>query len=162
MIALATKEYDSTQRESSEEEMGLNEQYDSPEIVEQSALNHFNFVLKEAQRVVAQAENKRPQMHPKRYNGKSKRTLEQHKNYWNKLAQQGFLSVFEFMAHTKETARKKAHLDELTAKAIEVGPESEESGPELEKSGSELEESMPVELILEHMSQVHHSEVLIS
>ena len=66
------------------------------------------------------------------------------------------------MAHTKETARKKARLDELTAKAIEVGPESEESGPELEKSGSELEESMPVELILEHMSQVHHSEVLIS
>ena len=53
MIALATEEYDSTQRESSEEEMGLNEPYDSPEIVKQSALDHFNFVLKEAQRVAA-------------------------------------------------------------------------------------------------------------
>ena len=65
MIALATEEYDSTQRESSEEEMGLNEPYDSPKIVKQSALDHFNFVLKEAQRVVAQAENERPQKCPK-------------------------------------------------------------------------------------------------
>ena len=31
------------------------------------------------------------------------------------------------MAHTKETIRKKARLNKLTAKAIEVGPESEES-----------------------------------
>ena len=55
--------------------MDLENPYNDPEIVEQSALNHFNAILQKAQRTTAEAEKKGLQKHPKRYLGKSERIL---------------------------------------------------------------------------------------
>jgi len=55
--------------------MDFEEPFCGLEIVEQSALDHFNAILQKAQTLVAQAEMEKPQKRPKRYNGKSKRTL---------------------------------------------------------------------------------------
>lgn len=86
--------------------------------------------MKNAQRLAAQAEKENPRKRPKRYDGKSKRTLKRCKKCQEDLAKQGYLPVFEFMAHMKEMAKKKAHVEQLVASATEHGQESEESTPE--------------------------------
>ena len=62
------------------EDTDIEELYDDgPKIVKQSELDHFNTILQKAQRIAAEAE--KSQKHPKKYNGKSKRTLKRHKRY---------------------------------------------------------------------------------
>jgi len=53
----------------------LEEPYYGLEIMEQSELDHFNAVLQKAQKLAAKAERENPQKCPRKYNGKSKRTL---------------------------------------------------------------------------------------
>lgn len=113
-----------------EEETNLEKQYDGLEIVEQSALDHFNSILQKAQKLAAKAEKNKSQKRPKRYEGKSKRTLKRRKKCGEDLAKKGFLSVFEFMAVVKEKAQKKAHMEQLVARTMESEQVSEESAPE--------------------------------
>jgi hypothetical protein len=63
------------------EETHLEEPEDGLEIVEISALDHFNAILKEAQRVAAKVEKEKAQnrKRPARYSSNSKRTLKHHK-----------------------------------------------------------------------------------
>jgi hypothetical protein len=72
------------------------------EIVEQSALDHFHAVLQKAQRLAAEAENVEPGKHKRKRDGKSERTLRRHTKRREDLAKQGYLSVFDFIAHVKE------------------------------------------------------------
>ena len=130
-----------------EEETDFEEPYVEPEIVEQSALKHFNAVLQEAQRLAAAAEREKPWKHPKWYQGNSKRTQKRHKKYQEDLAKQGYFSVFKFLALVKERAQKKA-LKQGQAS------ESEESAPE--ELGTEISIVRS-----KHVGQVHRKEVLI-
>jgi hypothetical protein len=86
---------------------------DGLEIVEISALDHFNAILKEAQRVAAKAEKEKAQnrKRPVRYSGNSKRMLKCCKNCREDLAKQGYLSVFNFITHVK--AKTAAKVDNL-------------------------------------------------
>ena len=70
-----------------EEETNLEKQYDGLEIVEQSALDHFNSILQKAQKLAAKAEKNKSQKRPKRYEGKSKRTLKRRKKCGEDLQQ---------------------------------------------------------------------------
>jgi len=90
---------------------------DCLEIVEQSALDHFNSVLQKAQRAAAQAEKDNPRKRPKRYDGTSKRTLKRRKQFREDQEKKGFLTLFEFMARMEEKAKKKADMEQLVARA---------------------------------------------
>ena len=72
----AVKEHEGGQED---EETKFEAPYDGLEIVKQSALNQFNYILLNAQRIAAEAERKMPQKHPKRYTGRSKSMLKQQK-----------------------------------------------------------------------------------
>lgn len=137
-----------------EEEIHVEEPYNGLEIVEQSALDHFNAVLQKAQRAATEAQKEKPRKRPKRYDGKSKRTLKRHKNFREDLAKKGFLSVFDFMAHMKETAQKKVCLEQLVPRELESEQvsDSEESAPE------ELDTEA---LVSEHTDQVRRKDLLM-
>jgi hypothetical protein len=64
-----------------EVEIIIEEPYTDLEIVKQSALDHFNSILLKAQKLAAEAERRNPWKRPKRYDGKSKKTLKQQKKY---------------------------------------------------------------------------------
>jgi hypothetical protein len=49
--------------------------YNGLEIVKQSALDQFNYILQNSQRIAAEAKRKTPQKCPKRYTGRSKSML---------------------------------------------------------------------------------------
>jgi hypothetical protein len=135
-----------------EEEPDLEESDDGLEIVEQSALDHFNAVLQEAQKLAAKAEREKPQMRPKRYTGKSKRTLKRCRKCREDLAEQGYFSVFEFMEHVKEKAKEKKHIEQLVERAAEHEQELEESAPE------ELDTEC---LVFKCVGQVRHRKLLM-
>ena len=99
------------------------------EIVEQSELDHFSAVLQKAQELAAEAERKKTGKRPRHYDGKSKRTLKRHKKKQEALAAQGYLSVFDFMAHVEEKAKKKKRLEQLVTRALESKQVSKESAP---------------------------------
>jgi hypothetical protein len=141
-----------------EDRTDLEESYDGLEIVEQSALDHFNAVLLKAQRTAAKAEKEKPRKRPRQYDGKSKRTLKRHKKYREDLAKQGYLSVFEFVEHVNQRDKKRAHIEQLAAKAIECEQESEseESVPQ-ELDTKESSE----DLVFECVGQVRCKEVLM-
>jgi hypothetical protein len=88
--------------------MGFEELHDDLEIVEQSALDHFNFILQKAQSLAAKQEHVNPRKCPKRYNGKSERSLKRHKKRQEDLAKQGYLLVFEFLAHVTDKTKERA------------------------------------------------------
>jgi len=113
-----------------EEEINLEKQYDGLEIVKQSALDHFNSILQKAQKLAAKVERDGLQKWPKRYEGKSKRTLKWCKKCWEDLAKKDFLLVFEFMAVIKEKAQKKAHMEQFVARIMESKQVLEKSAPE--------------------------------
>jgi hypothetical protein len=145
----AVKEGEGGQRE---EETDIEEPYDGFEIVEQSALDHFNAILQKAQQLAAEAERMKPRKRPRRYEGKSKRTLKRHKKCREDLAKQGYLSVFDFMAHVKESAEKRAHLEQLVSRASESKQVSEESASE------ELD---TITLVSKHVGQVRRRDLLM-
>jgi hypothetical protein len=58
-----------------EEEIDIEESDDGLEIAEQSALDHFNAILRKAQRAATEAEREKSRKRPRTYDGKSKRTL---------------------------------------------------------------------------------------
>ena len=147
----AVKECEGGQRE---EETDLEEPYDDLEIVEQSALDHFNTVLQKAQSLAAKAEREKSRKRPRRYTGKSKRTLKQHKKCQEDLAKQGYLPVFEFMAHVEAVSKKKKHIEMVVTRAVESEPVSEESAPESSKSDTE-------DLMSKRVGQVCHKKLLI-
>lgn len=83
----------------------LEDSEDDLEIVEQSELDHFIAVLQNAQIIAAKAEREwKPEKHPNKFEGKSKRTQRQHKKHQEDLMKQGYLLVFDFITHTKEKA----------------------------------------------------------
>ena len=79
----AAERYDSGQKE---EKTEVKEQYNGPEITEQSTLDCFNSTLQNALKCATKAEHKNLQKCPKRYDGKSKRTLKQQKKHQEDLA----------------------------------------------------------------------------
>lgn len=110
---------------------------DGFEIVEISALDHFSTILREAQRVATKAEEEKLRKCPHWYSGNSKRTLKRRKKVREDLAKQGYLSVFDFIAHVdaKEAAKKvqTTQKEHVAASVIEIedSPKSEESAPEV-------------------------------
>lgn len=89
------------------------------EIVEQSTLDHFNATLQAAQRTAVKAEQeKNAAKRPKTYDGKSKRSLRRHRKEAETSAKKGYLSVFDYIAYTKERANKGAHMEQLMATAL--------------------------------------------
>jgi hypothetical protein len=126
-----------------------NSSEDDLEIVEQSELDHFVSVLQNAQKIAAKAEREqKPQKRPQKFDGKSERTRRRHKKRREDLAKQGFLSMFDFIAHSKEKACRKAQMEQLVAKTLE----SKRAKTVLEEESSESE-SDTEELMPEHMSQ---------
>jgi hypothetical protein len=115
--------------------------------------------LQKAQRLATIAQTEKPQKRPRRYDGKSKRTLKRHKKHQEVLSKQGFLPIFEFLAHVKHKAEKKERMEQLVARTLEIVPESEESATESEKSV--LEELDTEALVSKHVGQVRRREVLI-
>ena len=122
------------------------ERYGDLEIVEQSALDDFNSILKRAQQLAAETERMMPQKRPRKYDSKSKRTLKHREQRREDLAKQGYLSVFKFMAHVEEKTKKKAWMEQLVEMAAEGEQASEESA---------LEEMDTEDLVSECVSQVH-------
>ena len=92
-----------------EEETDIEEPYDL-EIVKQSAFDHFNATLQRAQRLAAQAEKENTWKHPRRYSGKSKRTLKRHIKVKENHTKMEFLPLFEFLAQMKKRALEKEHM----------------------------------------------------
>jgi hypothetical protein len=133
-----------------EERTDSEEPCDELEIIEQSALDHFSATLRKAQYLSAQAEREKPQKCPRWYDGKSKRTLRRHKRHKADLAKQGYVSVFEFLAH--KTQRDKERALGIVAESNQA---SESTPEDLEL---DTEESS---LVFKHMGQVHCKEVLI-
>ena len=69
--------------------------------------------MQEAQRIAAKAEKENPRKRPRRYTGKSKRTLKRHKKRGDDLREQGYFGVFEFLAiKEKANAEKRARESE--------------------------------------------------
>jgi len=101
--------------------------------------------LKRVQQLAAETERMMPQKHPRKYDSKSKRTLTRWEQCREDLAKQGYLSVFEFMAHVEEKTKKKAWMEQLVEMAAEGEQASEESVPE---------EMDTEDLVSECMSQV--------
>ncbi len=122
---------------------------DDLEIVEQSALDHFNAILKKARELGAKAKKMKSQKHPRKYDGKSKRMLKQWKKHQEDHGKQGYLLVFEFIAHVEEKNKKSTCMEQLVAWAAESEQASEESAPE----EMDTEDSVSKH---ECMSQVHH------
>jgi hypothetical protein len=106
--------------------------------------------LQKAQRAAAEAS--RDQKRPRTYDGKSKRTLKQCKKFQDDLAKKGYLSVFNFMAHVKETNKRKTDSRQLVARASESEQVSKESEPE------ELDTEA---LVSECMEQVRRRDLLM-
>jgi hypothetical protein len=92
-----------------DKESNLQDSCDGPEITEQSKRDHFVAVLQEAQRVAVetQREKDKQRTRPKAYTGKSKRTLSRYKKDQVDLMKQGYLPVFDFIAHIKEKNKFK-------------------------------------------------------
>ncbi len=132
-----------------EVEMESKEQCDNLKIVEQSALNHFNAILKKAQELGVEAEKIKSQKCPRKYDSKSKRMLKWQKKHQEDLEKQGYLLVFEFIAHVEEKNKKSTCMEQLVAWAAESEQASEESAPE----EMDTEDSVSKH---ECMSQVHH------
>jgi hypothetical protein len=133
------EEYESSQGEE-DSETGFNNPYDDDlEIVEQSALDHFNSILQKAQSLAAKAEIEKPRKRPKRYKGNSERTLKRRKKEQEEFKRQGYgdLSMFGF------------HVAPKKAREREQAPE--ESAPEDSDTSS----------VSECVGQVRHREVLI-
>ena len=113
-----------------------------------------------------EAEKDKSRKRPRKYNGKSSRTLLRHKKHQEDLACKGFLSVSEFMAHVDDQAKKKARIEELIRLTLKAS-ESEESGPEVgHEQDSRSEKSVPDLLITTALEskcvcQVHHRELLM-
>ncbi len=137
----------------SEEETDLKETHDSLEIVEQSALDHFNNILLKAQGLAAKAEREKPRKCPKRYDGKSKRTLRRCKQLQEDLRKKGYPLLFDFIAYVENKAKKKAHLEWLVTMASERHEQLEVSESE-ESEGSAPEELDTGALVSEHTGQV--------
>jgi hypothetical protein len=118
--------------------------------------------LQKAQILAAKAEKEKPRKRPKRYSGKSERTQRRHRKRQEDLAKQGQRSVFDFMAHVKNNAKKKARLEQLVTRTLECEevPDSEESAPGSEDLDSESDaEAMPV--VPERVGQVRRKEILM-
>jgi hypothetical protein len=113
--------------------------------------------LQQAQRIAAEAEKKKSQKRRRKYDGKSEKTQKRHKKCREVLAKQGYLSVFEFIAHMKELAKKKEDLEQLTAATLEDAEESEESEPE----ELDTKESDTDTLVSKHVSQVRRRDLLM-
>ena len=142
-----------------EEETDLD---DGLEIVEQSALNHFSAILQKAQSLAAEAEKKNPRKRPKRYTGKSEKTLKRRKKHREDLAKKGYLSVFEFIAHVKESAKKKEHMKQLVASATKCGHVSEESEPEeLDTEELDTEDLDTEDLVIKRVGLVRRRNLLM-
>jgi hypothetical protein len=92
----AVEEYEADQEGG---EIAIEEPYDGLEIIEQSALDHFNSILHKAQRAAAQAEKEKPQKCPRRYNGKSARTLKRHKKCQEDLVKKGYFPVLRLSSY---------------------------------------------------------------
>jgi hypothetical protein len=58
--AITTSSSDSYSQHLLISETDIREPYDGPEIVEQTALDHFNAILQKAQRLAAEAEKEKP------------------------------------------------------------------------------------------------------
>jgi hypothetical protein len=144
----------------SEEETDLEETHDSLEIVEQSALDHFNNILLKAQELAANAEREKPRKRPKRYDGKSKRTLRRRKKLQEDLRKKGYPSLFDFMARAEDKAKKKARLERLVTMASER-PEQLEVSESEESEGSAPEELDTGALVSEHTGQVRRKQLLM-
>jgi hypothetical protein len=123
---------------------------DDPGVVEQSELDHFNAILQKAQYLAAEAERqKKPQKRPKTYNGNSKRTRRRHKKQQKDLAKQGYLPVFDFIAHIKagsagsvsgkhaSALSEGSPLDECALAPLEGSPMGECTSPASMPSDSE-------------------------
>ena len=108
------------------------------EIIEESALDHFNAILQKAQQISAQAERERRKSckRPSTYSGKSKRTLKQHKQFKDNLEWKGFLSVFNFIAFTK---KKKHPLESEQAQCTAVDSDKIQTDQALKEEGEEVE-----------------------
>ena len=123
------------------DEINLEDPCSGLEIVEQSKLDHFNAILKEAQRVAVKAEREKSRKRPKTYDGKSKRTLKRHKKHREDLARQGYLPVFDFIARMKEMSNQRTWMEQMAATALESEDSEEaevaEDVPNLEKSASD-------------------------
>jgi hypothetical protein len=140
------------------------------EIVEQSALDHSNAILFKAQQTATEAGKANPK---KRQKSVSDKTLQRRKKFREDLSKKGFPTLFNFMAHVKEKAEKKEHMEQLIAKALQMRqvPESEESEeqPKLDTKESEIEEldneSMieldTEDLVSKHMGQVRRRDLLM-
>ena len=101
-----------------DDEMDIN----NLEIVEQLALDHFSVFLREAQELADWKEKENLWKHPKRYDGRSKRTLKWRKIQEDLAKKDILLLVFDFIAFV--AAKKKAHIEEdLTARTTEIGQE---------------------------------------
>jgi hypothetical protein len=143
-------------------------------------LDYFTAILQKAQRVAANAEREKLNKCPKTYKGMSKRTLKQCKKCREDLAKKGYLSVFDFMAHMKGKAKKRAHMAQLMERAAECGKQaSEESMAEsdqaLENSAAENDSEQVSKSDLSEdsaldtevwvsrctMGQVHHMKLLM-
>ena len=93
-----------------------------------------------------EAERERPRKRSRRYTGTSDRTLRRRRTHREDLAKQGYLSVFEFMAHVEKTTNKRPHTERLTAR-----PDESESAPE---------ESDTEDVVFKGMGQVRVMEPL--
>ena len=132
-----------------EEEIDIEEPCYDLEIVEQTALEHFNAVLQKAQEVAAEAEKKNPRKRPRKYTGKSDKTLRRHKKRREDLAKQGFLPVFDFIARMKE----RKQLGGAIAGTSESEQASQESAPEVLDTEA---------LVSKRVGQVRRRSVLMS
>ncbi|KAH9993115.1 hypothetical protein BJV74DRAFT_795644 [Russula compacta] len=97
-----------------DEEMVIDKSSYGLEIVEQLALDDFNAILQKAQRLAGEA-GENPKKCPRKYTGKSERKL---KRCRSDLAKQGYLSVFEHMAHVENTSNKSVHMKQLITNAV--------------------------------------------
>ena len=150
---------------------------DGLEIMDQLELDNFVTIIQKAQKIAAQVEREKPQKCPKTYNGRSKRTLKQHKKRWEDLAKQGFLSAFDFITFTKEKAEWRANNKQPVERATESEQVSEMTQTSADKpedtwsdSGlctqafdkseeSESDEMVAKDLVCKHAVQVRHREL---
>jgi hypothetical protein len=102
-----------------EEETDFEEPYDGLEIAEQTALDHFNAILQKAQILATKAEKDKPRKRPRRYSGKSQRTLKRQKDRREALAKQGQLSLFGYMSYMKNKAMEKKPLEQPMTRTSE-------------------------------------------
>lgn len=148
-----------------EKEIDLDDPSDDDlEIVEQSELDHFCAILQKAQRLAADAEREttKSRKRPRKYDGKSKRTLKRREKEQERLEKEGQLSVFGFMARMKERADQRAHMEQLVTSTLKSRQEedvSEESAVEVGTSDTDSE--LEVVMTKRGMCQVRRSTVAV-